>query len=390
LSALKRNKIGINRLDKLQRFCKDIAIGCVNIANTLHQADMAAEVMFTMSTVSTVKQLAATMGVSTATVSRALNGKPGPSEEVRSRILAEANRLNLTLSSAARSLSTSKTDHVCFAVYHLPNPLSGDPFYGEILMGVEAELRQAGMHTMLEVIGEDEIKDPARWRILRERRADGVILNGPFVPASFIVKLNTLGVPVVLVDNFLRHAPDDAVVCDDRGGARAVADHVLSLGHRHVAIISGPEEWYSNQERCAGFMDAFAARGLEIPTVLRSDVTTFETGQQLAEQALEQHPTAILAVNDAMAMGASVAARNAGLRIPEDLTITGFDDVDMASRWTVPLTTVRVQKSYLGRAAARQFMARCADKDAPQQRIVITTALVIRGSSGAVPTGGRK
>jgi LacI family transcriptional regulator len=336
---------------------------------------------------STVKQLAATIGVSTATISRALNGKPGPSEEVRNRILAEASRLNLTLSSAARSLSTSQTDHVCFAVYHLPSPLSGDPFYSEILMGVEAELRQAGMHTMLEVIGEDEIKDPARWRILRERRADGVILNGPFVPASFIVKLHTLGIPVVLVDNFLRHTPVDAVVCDDRGGARAVAEHVLSLGHRRIAVISGPEDWYSNQERCAGFIDAFATRGLEAPTILRSDATTFETGQQLAQQALELKPTAILAVNDAMAMGASVTARNAGLSIPKDLTITGFDDVDMASRWTVPLTTVRVQKPYLGRAAARQFMARCADDNAPQQRIVITTALVQRGSSGPVPTG---
>jgi LacI family transcriptional regulator len=365
------------------------------LRNTLHHHDTAPEATAPMST---LKDLAAHIGVSTATVSRALNGKPGLAEDLRNRILEEASRRNLTLSSAARSLSTSQTDHVCFAVYHLPGPLSGDPFYSEILMGVEAELRQAGMHTMLEVIGEDEIKDPARWRILRERRADGVILNGPFVPASFIVKLHTLGIPVVLVDNFLRHTPVDAVVCDDRGGARAVAEHVLSLGHRRIAVISGPEDWYSNQERCAGFQDAFTARGLEAPVILRSDATTFETGQQLAQQSLKLKPTAILAVNDAMAMGASVAARNAGLSIPKDLTITGFDDVDMASRWTVPLTTVRVQKPYLGRAAARQFMARCADGNAPQQRIVITTALVERGSSGPVPTrsvpgartGGRK
>ena len=334
---------------------------------------------------STVKQLAQTLGVSNATISRALNGKPGLAADLRSRILEEASRLNIRRSSAARSLSTSKTDHVCFAVYHLPGPLASDPFYMEILMGVEQELRQAGMHTMLEVLGEDEIKDPARWRIVREQRSDGIILNGPFVPNSFIVKLHTLGVPVVLVDNFSSHTPVDAVVCDDRGGARAVAEHILKLEHRRVVVLAGPIDWYSNQERCAGFVDAFLERGLEAPKILHSDATTFETGQELMRSALKAKPTAVLAVNDAMAMGASDTARVAGLRIPEDLSITGFDDIEMAARWITPLTTVRVQKRYLGRAAARQFLARISDADAPQQRINISTSLIERSSSGIAP-----
>jgi LacI family transcriptional regulator len=334
---------------------------------------------------STVKQLAERLGVSHATISRALNGKPGLANDLRTKILEEASRLNLRRSSAARSLSTAQTDHVCFGVYHLPGPLASDPFYSEILMGVEQELRQAGMHTMLEVLGEEEIKDPARWRIVREHRADGIILNGPFVPSSFILKLHTLGIPVVLVDNFSSHTPVDAVVCDDRGGARAVAEHVLALGHRHVVVIAGPEDWYSNRERCAGFVDAFLERQLEPPRILHSHATTFETGQLLMITALEHAPTAVLAVNDAMAMGASQTARAQGLRIPEDLSITGFDDVEMSSRWITPLTTVRVQKRYLGRAAARQFLARLADPEAPQQRINISTSLIERDSSGVVP-----
>jgi DNA-binding LacI/PurR family transcriptional regulator len=343
---------------------------------------------------STVKELAQRIGVSSATVSRAMNGKPGLADDLRSKILEEAARLNVVRSSAARSLSTARTDHVCFAVHHLPGPLSSDPFYAEILMGVEYELRQAGMHTMLEVLGEDEAGDPARWRILRERRSDGVILNGPFVPDSTIIKMHTLGVPLVLVDNFSRHAPVDAVVCDDRSGARAVAEHILALGHTQVAVISGPEDWYSVQERCAGFLEAFGSRGLPAPRVLHSEATTFETGQQLMAQILEDNafghgPTAVLAVNDVMAMGASETARLAGLRIPEDLSITGFDDIEMASRWPVPLTTVRVQKSYLGRAAARQFMARLQDPNAPQQRIAISTTLIERGSSAPVSKARR-
>ena len=334
---------------------------------------------------STVKELAQRIGVSPSTVSRAMNGKPGLAEDLRSKILKEAERLNVSRSSAARSLSNSRTEHVCFAVHHLPGPLSSDPFYAEILMGVEQELRLAGLHTLLEVLGEDEVKDPARWRIMRDRRVDGVILNGPFVPTATIVKLHTLGIPIVLVDNFSRHVPVDAVVCDDRGGAQELADYILSLGHRRVVVISGPEDWYSVQERCAGFIDAFTARGLEPPPVLHSDATTFETGKKLMLRALESKPTAVLAVNDVMAMGASETARVAGLRIPEDLSITGFDDIDMAANWPIPLTTVRVQKTYLGRAAARQFLMRQQDPKAPQQRIAIATTLVERGSSGPVP-----
>ncbi len=336
---------------------------------------------------STIKKLAQQIGVSSATVSRAMNGKPGLADDLRSKILSEATRLNVVRSSAARSLSTSRTDHVCFAVHHLPGPLSSDPFYAQILMGVELELRQAGMHTMLEVLGEDEAADPQRWRIVRESRADGVILNGPFVPVATIVKLHTLGIPLVLVDNFSKHTPVDAVVCDDRGGARAVADHILALGHTNVAIISGPKDWYSLTERCAGFMDAFSSQGIPVPIVLHSEATTFETGQQLMHQVLKLEPriTAVLAVNDVMAMGASQVAQQAGLRIPIDLSITGFDDIEMASRWAVPLTTVRIQKTYLGRAAAKQLMARLKDPNAPQQRMAIATTLIERGSSGIVP-----
>ncbi len=334
---------------------------------------------------STVKELAERIGVSSATVSRAMNGKPGLADDLRSKILEEAARLNVVRSSAARSLSTARTDHVCFAVHHLPGPFSSDPFYAEILMGVELELRQAGMHTMLEVLSEEVANDPASWRILRERRADGVILNGPFVPVSTIVKLHTLGIPLVLVDNFYKHVPVDAVVCDDRSGARAVAEHILLLGHKRVVVISGPKDWYSLQERCAGFLDAFSSRGLQLPTVLHSEATTFETGRQLMVEALHKKPTAVLALNDVMAMGASETARVAGLSIPADISITGFDDIEMASKWPVPLTTVRVQKAYLGRAAARQFIVRHQDPSAPQQRIAIATTLIERSSSGVAP-----
>lgn len=331
---------------------------------------------------STTKELAQRIGVSASTISRAMNGKPGLADALRRRILDEAAALNIRPSSSARSLSTSRTEQICFTVHHLAEPFAQDPFYGEVLAGAQQEVRDAGYHTLLEVMDDEDARDPARWRVVQERRADGILLNGPFVPASSIVKLHTLGVPVVLVDNFSKHVAVDAVVCDDRSGARALAEHLLTLGHRQVVVLAGPGEWYSIAERCAGFAEAFTARGLPVPTLLRREATTFETGQQLMAQALDLRPTAVLAVNDVMAMGASDVARQRGLRIPDDVSIAGFDDIEMAARWPTPLTTVRIERTYLGRLAARQLLSRLKDPAAPQQRTVVAASVVIRGSTG--------
>ena len=330
------------------------------------------------------KALAADLGVSIATVSRALNGKPGLSASLRTSILAEAAKQNTFINPAARMLATSKSESVCFAVYHLSGPVSKDPFYFPILMGLEEETRQVGLQLTLEVIGDEEIKDAANWRMVRERRADGVILNGPFVPASFIVKLHALGIPVILIDNYLEHVPVDAVVADDRGGTRKAAEHVISLGHKKAVILSGPKDWYSSGERTAGFLEEFAKHGLPAPTILYGDDTTFETGQKLFALALKEKPTAILCVNDALALGAMDAATAKGIKVPSEMSFTGFDDVDAAQNGKVPLTTIQVPREFLGRAAGRLIWSRTDDPTSPRQRIEIETKLVVRQSTRAI------
>jgi LacI family transcriptional regulator len=329
----------------------------------------------------TAKALAAELGISIATVSRALNGKPGLSPSLRKKILAEAAIRHTVINPAARMLATSKSENVCFAVYHLAGPVSKDPFYFPILMGLEEETRQVGLQLSISVIGEEDVKDAASWRVISERRADGVILNGPFVPASFILKLHSIGIPVVLVDNFNDHLPVDAVVAADRSGASEAAKHVISLGHKKVAILSGPKDWYSNSERCAGFLAAFAGKGLDLPEIFYGEDTTYETGAKLFKKATKKNPSAVICVNDALALGAMDTATEMGFDVPRDISFTGFDDIESARTSRIPLTTVSVPREFLGRAAGRLFWSRIDDPSAPRQRIEIETKLVIRNST---------
>jgi len=334
------------------------------------------------------KALAAELGVSIATVSRALNGKPGLSPNLRKKILAEAALRHTVINPVARMLATSKSESVCFAVYHLAGPVSKDPFYFPILMGLEEETRQVGLQLTISVIGEEEVKDAASWRIISERRADGVILNGPFVPASFILKLHSMGIPVVLIDNFNTHLPVDAVVAADRSGASKAAKHIISQGHKKVMILSGPKDWYSNAERCAGFISAFTTKNMDAPEIIYGEDTTYETGEKLFKKAIKKNPTAIISVNDALALGAMDAASSMGYTIPRDISFTGFDDIESARTARIPLTTVSVPREFLGRAAGRLFWSRIDDPSAPRQRIEIETNLIIRESTQSVKKRG--
>ncbi|MEY3094252.1 MAG: hypothetical protein RLZZ317_755 [Actinomycetota bacterium] len=333
----------------------------------------------------TAKALAEELGVSIATVSRALNGKPGISPKLREHILNEAARRNTFVTPAARMLATSRTQNVCFAIYHLAGPLNTDPFYFKVLRGLEEEIKKAGLNLTLEILTEAEIKDPAQWRIVKERRADGVVLIGPFIPNSFIIALHRFNIPVVLIDNHLDNVQMDSVVADDRSGAEKIGQHIIDLGHRNVAILSGPKDWYSNRERARGFREAFIEAGLKAPDVINVETTTYESGFKAAEMALKKSRTALLAINDAMAMGAIDYAIQAGLKVPHDISVSGFDDVESADNWKIPLTTVAIAKDYIGKSAGRLLWSRLEDRDAPRQRVDVSTNVVIRSSTGLAP-----
>ncbi len=303
-----------------------------------------------------IKDIAERLSISSATVSRALNDKPGVSASLRQRVLEVAAQLNFTPNLAARSLVGARTLTVAFMVHQQAFPVSSDPFYFVMLPGVERVLAQVGYHVVLTTIGDGAI-EADHLRVVRERRVDGAILAGPDIPTALILSLVQRGLPIVLIDNSLERTALDCVLFDNREGARLAVEHLLWHGRRRVAFAGGPMAWLSTRERGDGYRDAMRKQGLE-PIVVHEEATTVQTGFQAGHELLgmDEPPDAIFAVNDAMALGIIKAARELGVRVPEDLAVVGFDDISMAESAHPPLTTVRIAKEIMGELAARRLL----------------------------------
>jgi LacI family transcriptional regulator len=337
---------------------------------------------------SIIKTIANKLNVSTASVSRALNDRPGLSEELRARILDEAQKFNYAPSAAARGLATSQSFAIGFFVRKKPG-LSAhtDPFYGQILHGAEQTLADSNYHLAIATLTDDVITNPTSFRFTRERRIDGMILAGPDIPNSFILMMMQTNIPVVLVDNQLEYSEAHIINGDDEKGAYQAAQHLLELGHHHIGILSGPDHWPSNRDRVRGYQRALNEAGLPI-TVVHSDRTTIESGQQALHQILEEAPqlTAICAVNDSVALGAIRAARTIGRQVPEDLSVIGFDDIELAGLNDPPLTTLRIPKQQMGAEAAARLIMLLKNPSLAPANLTLAVQFIKRASSAPPPS----
>lgn len=334
---------------------------------------------------SIIDQIATDLNISSASVSRALNDRPGVSQALRTKVLDRARELNYTSSITARGLATSQTFTLGFFVREKPDLFAEtDPFYGPVLRGIEQVLAASDYHAAIGVLTTDILSDPNAFRFVRERRIDGMLLAGPDIPTDFILAMLTADTPVVLVDNKLAHAAVNCVHADDEGGGYAAARHLIDLGHRQIGAISGPLSWYSNARRVSGIQAALSEAGLA-PYILHAERTTIESGEAAARKLLTAHPrlTAIAAVNDAMALGAIRAARQMGRRVPDDLSVTGFDNIEWATLNDPPLTTIHVPKSQLGQEAAKRLLSMLGGSSAQPVEVAVSTQLIVRQSTQA-------
>lgn len=339
-----------------------------------------------------IKEIAEKLGISPATVSRALNDKPGVSDNLRQRVLEVAAELNFTPNLAARSLVGATTHTIAFMVHQQAFPVSSDPFYFVILRGVERALADAGYHVVLTTVGDGAIHAD-HLRVVRERRVDGAILAGPDIPPALVLSLAQQGLPLVLVDNALERTALDSVLCDNREGAHSAVEHLLEHGYTSVAFVGGPTTWLSTRRRGEGYVEAMNEKGLQT-VLLHESETTILTGLHAGHELLDmdEPPRAVFAVNDAMALGVMRAARERGLRVPEDLAVVGFDDISMAESAHPPLTTVRIAKEMMGELAARRLLELLAGPRNPQGdrgmpvKSVVGTTLVVRASCGCAET----
>ncbi len=339
----------------------------------------------------TINDVAARAGVSPATVSKVLNDRPGVSPQTRERVLQAAQELSYSPSVAARSLATSRTYNVGYIGYKygyvLPadlRPSSGAP---GTLEGIDEELTRRGYHLLTTWVDREAVKGLDVPNMVHQGRVDGLILNGPAFSPRFILQLRNRGLPIVLVDNFLNETAIDCVLCDNEGGAYQAAKHLIEHGHERIVFLSGPADWLSSHERAAGYRRALHEAGLE-PHLVFMPNTIVDTGRQAMLTALEEYPdlTAVMAVNDATAVGAVQSCRQAGRAVPDEVAVAGFDDTDWAQIHTPPLTTVHISWHEIGIQAARRVVDLIERDDQVPLQMRLAVQLVIRQSCGCHAT----
>ncbi len=329
------------------------------------------------------KALARQLGVSVATVSRVLNDRPGVSPEVRERVLKALAESGYIPNGAARTLATARTHTIAFVVHQAHHTTREDPFYPFIVAGAESYLASRQYHVLFTSVGEDLLERPHEFSAVAERRVDGLIIAGPDIAPGFIAYHLSQKVPLVLIDNCLQNIPVNCVLNDDFTGEYEATTHLLRKGRQRIVFLSGPQAWISSRERARGYAQAMQDHHLS-PSILYAEETTILSGEQLMRAALDQWPDldAVCAANDAMAIGAIRALSRQGRRVPEDVAVIGFDDIAWAAINEPPLSTVHIYKRRLGMLAAQRILELIEDPETPPVKILASTELVLRASSG--------
>ena len=321
----------------------------------------------------TIREVAEKAGVSVATISRVLNGK-GPVREATSRrVIETAQALRYSPHGAARSLSIRRTNTIGLL---LPD-LHGE-FFSEVIRGIDAEARRTGYHLLVSGFHSDQGEMKSVLGAMRGR-VDGLIVMSPDRNGDTLWGQLPLGIPTVLLNSVGELAR--TITIDNYGGAVAMVRHLRSLGHQRIAFIKGPDENADASERLRGFREAAGETAhREIP----GDFSE-EAGHAAARELIADlpRPSAIFAANDAMAIGALSALREAAIAVPGEIALAGFDDIPIARYVTPPLTTVNVAIAELGRRAFEHLEQRLNDPMQDPETEVLPTTLVIRASCGA-------
>lgn len=323
----------------------------------------------------TIKDVAREANVSVATVSRALNGHTNVTIEVRGRVREVASRLRYMPHGAARSLITRRTQTIGAI---LPD-LYGE-FFSELMRGMDVAAREHNLHLLVSSSHGSATETADALRAL-SGRVDGLLIMSPHADADLLAGNLPLSTPTVLMNTRASEIDYHTIAIDNYGGARAMVAHLLACGHRRIAMIAGPDDNFDADERLRGYHDALAAATPAAkPHVLRGDFSEtsgYQAGVAIA--AMEQRPHAVFAANDMMALGCLFALNEAGLDVPRDIALAGFDDIPMARFVSPPLTTMRVNIAELGERAARTLIATLAGKQTPPHG-VSAPQLIVRGS----------
>lgn len=331
----------------------------------------------------TLYDVARVSGVSTATVSRCLNTPDRVRPETRERVEVAVNDLGYTPNFGGRMLASNRTDTVGAIIPTMENAI-----FAHGIQALQDELAAHGVTLLVATSHYDVRREAEQMRALLGRGVDGLVLIGEDRPDQSYAFLKQRGIPFVLVWSRRGGCPHPCVGFDNRAAARQMAEHVLSFGHRRVAMIAGATDQNDRaRERMIGVGEALSAHGmtLEAPYYVEAQYT-LDASAQAARRLLEvsPRPTAIICGNDVLGVGAILGARAAGVAVPADLSVVGFDDIELSVVIDPPLTTVHVPHQRMGRTAAEKLL-RMIDAHDFSGSIEFKTEIVERASLARPP-----
>lgn len=327
----------------------------------------------------TIKDVAERAGVSVATVSRVLSGRQRVTPELSSRVREAARDLGYRHNALARALRHGRTASVGMIV-----PEIGNPFFPSLVEAVERALNETGRDLLLCDAQQDPDMELRRARALVARQVDGLIIIPVSASASRFT-LEEVGpyLPVVQLDRYVEGHLGDWVGTDNVLGMSLAVEHVASLGARHVVFVSAAPDTSAASHRLSGFNDAAARHGLTVDTIPMLGSFTAEWGREAALRLLaaKRLPEAVVCGNDEIAVGLLGELRRVHVRVPQDVMVTGFDDIRFAALADPPLTTVRQPHEVIAAESIRLLAARMNDTELPVQRIAVAPDLIVREST---------
>jgi DNA-binding LacI/PurR family transcriptional regulator len=332
----------------------------------------------------TIKDVARESGVNVSTVSRALNNSYGVQKETRDHVQAVAERLQYRPNRFARGLVTGRSHSLALVVSDIRNP-----FFAEVARGAEDAAYAAGCDLVLCNSDLDPAKQMLYVQSLLEKRVDGILMNSvAALDRSQQEQLASCGAPIVLLNRSAPRGVFSTISADNEKGGSLAAAHLVALGHRKIGHLTGPRRHGNLTDRARGFIRTLQSASKPVQPVVMYGKNNFTGGYELAKKLLKQHPgiTAVFAANDIMAFGAIRALLESGRRIPDDISLVGFDNVELASVMHPPLTTVHQPKYEIGKAAV-EILLRLAGQpgsELPEHR-VFGVELIERQSTGAYP-----
>ncbi|MBN2470035.1 MAG: substrate-binding domain-containing protein [Anaerolineae bacterium] len=330
----------------------------------------------------TLFDVAKLAGVSYQTVSRVINDHPYVSKDTRQRVQDAIDTLGYRPSKAATKLASKSSKIIATILYG-----SWFPGQAEIALNIELAAKTSGFDVIVINITEPKKQLIEALENVKAWAVDGIILMVPVegLPAEEI-QAHSANTPIIRIDS-PPSSQIPSVIIDETYGTRQVVEHLIALGHTEFQEISGPLEWFSAQTRHLACMDTFQAHGMDAPMSVEANWTA-SGGYRATRRLLEEgaHFSAIISASDSMAFGAIRALHEAGLRVPQDVSVVGFDDIPEAAYFFPPLTTVRRNLIQFGMAGFEHLMQVMDDSEAPRQQRVLVPRIIFRESTGPAPS----